>query len=154
MFSKNKKFADLRIVFLGNPEIGHKVYQFLVKKIKIKIIAFFTHTLSKEMIILSKKMKFKLIKVPKYNFRKYFNSLKVLRPDLIFEYGWSEILDERFLSLCPIIGQHPSLLPKRRGRAPITWAILDGLKYTGVTIFYLDQKVDNGNIIYQKKNIN
>ena len=74
-----------------------------------------------------------------------------MKPDLVFEYGWSEILDERFLELCPIIGQHPSLLPKRRGRAPVTWAILDGLKYTGVTIFYLDKKVDNGKIIYQKK---
>jgi len=151
MFKKNKKFTDLRIVFLGNPEIGIKVYQGLIKKIRIKIIAFITYEISKELKILSKQMRFKLIKVPKYNLKKYFSTVKFLRPDLIFEYGWSEILDQRFLALCPIIGQHPSLLPKRRGRAPITWAILDGLKYTGVTIFYLDQKVDNGNIIYQKR---
>lgn len=151
MFNNIKNFNHLRVVFLGNPEIGQKVFKNLVNKKKIKILAFITYSVSEELEILSKKMKFKLIKVPKYNLKKHFNKVKILKPDLIFEYGWSEILDVRFLNLCPIIGQHPSLLPKRRGRAPITWAILDGLKYTGVTIFYLDQKVDNGNIIYQKK---
>lgn len=151
MFRKIKKFNDLRIIFLGNPEIGHKVFQGLVKKEKIKILAFFTYQISQELKILSKKMNFKLIKVSKYNFKKHYKKVAKMKPDLIFEYGWSEILDKRFLNLCPIIGQHPSLLPKRRGRAPITSAILDGLKYTGVTMFYLDNKVDNGKIIYQKK---
>lgn len=145
-----KKFKKLNIVFLGNPEIGHEVFYLLDRSRKFKISAFFTYKISKKLQMLSKKKKFRLIKVPKYGFKNYFDKLKKFKPDLIFEYGWSEILDERFLNLCPIIGQHPSLLPMRRGRAPVTWAIINGLRYTGVTIFYLDKSVDNGNIIYQK----
>ncbi len=46
---------------------------------------------------------------------------------------------------------HASLLPKYRGAAPINWAIMNGEKETGVTTFYLDDKIDTGRIILQKK---
>ena len=149
--SSKNKFSSLDVVYIGNPEIGHEVFYLLNKKKKFKIKAFFTYEVTSKLKNLAKKNKFKIIKVPKYNFKKHFNKVSKLNPDLIFEYGWSEILDSRFLDLCPIIGQHPSLLPKRRGRAPITWAIIDGLKYTGLTMFYLDKNIDSGRIIYQSK---
>jgi methionyl-tRNA formyltransferase len=44
---------------------------------------------------------------------------------------------------------HGSLLPKYRGAAPIHWAIIKGEKITGVTTFFLEDKVDTGNIILQ-----
>jgi methionyl-tRNA formyltransferase len=43
------------------------------------------------------------------------------------------------------------LLPKYRGAAPIQWAIINGEKETGVTTFFLEEKVDTGNIILQEK---
>jgi methionyl-tRNA formyltransferase len=46
---------------------------------------------------------------------------------------------------------HGSLLPKYRGAAPIQWAIINGEKETGVTTFFLEDKVDAGNIIIQEK---
>jgi methionyl-tRNA formyltransferase len=46
---------------------------------------------------------------------------------------------------------HASLLPKYRGAAPINWAIINGEKETGVTTFFLEEKVDTGNIILQEK---
>ncbi|MBI3195689.1 MAG: methionyl-tRNA formyltransferase [Ignavibacteriae bacterium] len=46
---------------------------------------------------------------------------------------------------------HTSLLPKYRGAAPIQWAIINGEKETGVTTFFLDEKVDTGNIILQAR---
>ncbi len=46
---------------------------------------------------------------------------------------------------------HASLLPKYRGAAPINWAIINGEKETGVTTFFLQEKVDTGNIIVQEK---
>ncbi|MBR5398272.1 MAG: methionyl-tRNA formyltransferase [Bacteroidales bacterium] len=45
---------------------------------------------------------------------------------------------------------HASLLPKFRGAAPINWAIIKGEKDTGVTTFFLDEKIDTGNILLQK----
>ena len=45
---------------------------------------------------------------------------------------------------------HASLLPKFRGAAPINWAIIKGEKETGVTTFFIDDKIDTGNILLQK----
>jgi methionyl-tRNA formyltransferase len=46
---------------------------------------------------------------------------------------------------------HGSLLPKYRGAAPIQWAIINGETETGLTTFFLQEKVDTGNIILQEK---
>ncbi len=46
---------------------------------------------------------------------------------------------------------HASLLPAYRGAAPINWSIIKGEKETGVTTFFLQQRVDTGNIILQEK---
>ncbi|MGB9682206.1 MAG: methionyl-tRNA formyltransferase [bacterium] len=50
-----------------------------------------------------------------------------------------------------IINLHPSLLPKYRGAAPIQWALLNGEKETGVSIIYLTEELDAGDVILQKK---
>lgn len=46
---------------------------------------------------------------------------------------------------------HGSLLPQYRGAAPINWAIINGEKETGVTTFFIDEKIDTGQIILNKK---
>jgi len=46
---------------------------------------------------------------------------------------------------------HASLLPNYRGAAPINWAIINGEKTTGVTTFYIDDKIDTGAIILKEK---
>lgn len=46
---------------------------------------------------------------------------------------------------------HPSLLPQYKGPAPINWTIINGEKESGITIFYINNQIDNGNIIMQKK---
>ena len=46
---------------------------------------------------------------------------------------------------------HASLLPKYRGAGPIQWALMNGDKVTGVTIFRLKRKMDTGNILFQQK---
>ncbi|WP_228237469.1 methionyl-tRNA formyltransferase [Allomuricauda sp. M10] len=48
---------------------------------------------------------------------------------------------------------HASLLPQYRGAAPINWAIINGETETGVTTFFIDEKIDTGNIILQQKEI-
>lgn len=46
---------------------------------------------------------------------------------------------------------HGSLLPKYRGAAPINWAVINGEKETGVTTFFLQKKIDTGDVIFQEK---
>ena len=49
------------------------------------------------------------------------------------------------------VNLHVSLLPKYRGAAPIQWALMNGDKETGVTVFQISDKVDTGDILAQEK---
>ena len=75
--------------------------------------------------------------------------LKSLRPDVVAVVAYGRILPQRVLDLVPqgFINIHASVLPRYRGSAPYQWAVLDGLKETGVTAMYLVREMDAGDII-------
>lgn len=79
-------------------------------------------------------------------------AIKQKELDWLFIIGWSQIAKKEVLEApkSGCLGMHPTLLPEGRGRAAIPWAILKGLKKTGVTLFKLDENVDTGPIIYQE----
>ncbi|MBI2676976.1 MAG: methionyl-tRNA formyltransferase [Candidatus Yanofskybacteria bacterium] len=66
---------------------------------------------------------------------------------IVVDYG--KIIPERFLHLPKhgLLNIHGSLLPKYRGPSPIQYALLNGEKETGVTVFVLDEKVDHGPVL-------
>jgi methionyl-tRNA formyltransferase len=72
-------------------------------------------------------------------------------PDIIFCLGWSQLLKKNLIDLPPmgIIGYHPGALPANRGRHPIIWTLVLGLKKSSSTFFYIDHDVDSGDIISQ-----
>ena len=75
--------------------------------------------------------------------------IKEYKIDWLFIIGWSQIAKPHILN-APVngtLGIHPTLLPQGRGRAPIPWAIIKGLRETGVTLFKLDEGVDTGDIV-------
>lgn len=75
-----------------------------------------------------------------------------LNPDIIITAAFGQILPKELLDAPKFgcINVHASLLPKYRGGAPIHQAIIDGEKETGVTIMYMAEKLDAGDIISQK----
>jgi len=75
-----------------------------------------------------------------------------LTPDVIFCCGWSYLLPASILSLprFGVIGYHPALLPRNRGRHPIVWALALGLERTGSTFFVMDEGADSGDIVSQR----
>jgi len=81
----------------------------------------------------------------------FYRGLSELKPDLIAVVAF-RILPERIFSLPPkgTINLHASLLPKYRGAAPINWSIIKGEKKTGMTTFFIQKKVDTGEIILQR----
>ena len=81
------------------------------------------------------------------------DEIRALEPDLVVVVSYGIILPKSFLKIPKLgcINVHPSMLPKYRGSAPIQWAILNGDKTTGVTIMYLDEGMDSGDIIKQKE---
>lgn len=76
-----------------------------------------------------------------------------LNPDMIVTAAYGQILPKRLLDVPRLgcINVHASLLPKYRGGAPIHQAILDGQTKTGVTIMYMVEKLDAGDIISQRE---
>lgn len=76
--------------------------------------------------------------------------IRALRPDVLFVFGWSQLLGRELLGLAPAIGSHPALLPRNRGRHPITWALVDGLTESGLTFLWLDEGADSGDILWQR----
>ncbi len=75
-----------------------------------------------------------------------------IRPDIIVVVAY-RILPRVVFSAARLgaFNLHASLLPKYRGAAPIPWAIMNGEKETGVTTFFLKEKVDTGNILLQAR---
>ena len=74
------------------------------------------------------------------------------RPDLILVLGWYYMLprEVRHKAALGCMGVHASLLPKYRGWAPISWAIINGETETGISLFHLEDEVDSGDIVAQK----
>lgn len=75
--------------------------------------------------------------------------IRALQPDLIVTAAYGQILPKAILELPQhrCINVHASLLPKYRGGAPIHRAIIDGQSVTGVTIMYMEEGLDTGDMI-------
>jgi methionyl-tRNA formyltransferase len=78
--------------------------------------------------------------------------IRSLAPDVIFVFGWSQLIRKEVLDLPPLgcIGSHPALLPRNRGRHPLIWALVEGLEESGLTFFYLGEGADDGDIFWQR----
>jgi methionyl-tRNA formyltransferase len=92
-----------------------------------------------------------LICIQPKKIRTDFEEVLALEPDLIVTAAYGQILPTEILSAPKFgcINVHASLLPKYRGGAPIHKAILDGEKETGITIMYMVEKLDAGDILTQ-----
>ncbi|MBH09381.1 MAG: methionyl-tRNA formyltransferase [Candidatus Marinimicrobia bacterium] len=78
--------------------------------------------------------------------------LEKLNPDIFVVVAYKILPD--WVIRIPSYGAinlHPSLLPEFRGAAPIQWALMNGKKITGVSIFQIAEKVDSGDILNQKE---
>lgn len=94
--------------------------------------------------------------IPTYEIKKNMNDLEIFqhvkswKPDIFLVSGWYHMIPKRFLDFAPAYGLHASLLPDYSGGAPLTWAIINGEKKTGITFFQMDNGVDSGPILGQK----
>ena len=74
-------------------------------------------------------------------------------PDIIITCAYGQIIPKEILEYpkYKCINIHASLLPKLRGGAPIHWSIINGDSKTGITIMYMNEKMDEGDILYQEE---
>lgn len=85
--------------------------------------------------------------------RDFLNLFHHISPDIVVVSAFGQILPKEILESAKMgcINVHPSLLPKYRGAAPINWTLIRGETKTGVTIMFMDEGLDTGDILLQEE---
>ena len=151
---KNKK-----IVFMGTPDFAVGVLKKLIENYNVVGIV----TQPDKIVGKNKKPTPTKVKEVALNYnipvfqpekiRNNYNDILNLNPDIIITCAYGQIIPSAVLNFPEYgcINVHASLLPKLRGGAPIHHAIIDGYKKTGITIMYMNEKMDCGDIISQEE---
>ena len=154
------KGKTMRVILVSSDEHGQRALGVLYGIPEVDVIAIFT--VRDEMIPntcgysnfaeIIKSQGTPVYKVRNINSEENIQLLQNLSPDFIFVVGWSQILSKEILDIPKqgCIGYHPTELPKHRGRAPIPWSIIHDLRQSAVTLFYLDEGVDSGDVLAQR----
>ena len=152
---------DLRIVFMGTPDFAVATLDALIKA-NFNIVGVITapdkpagrgrklnESAVKKYAIAHN---LKLLQPTNLKSDDFLNELKALSVNLQIVVAF-RMLPKQIWQL-PKYGTfnlHASLLPNYRGAAPINWAIINGETKTGVTTFFIDEKIDTGHIILQEE---
>lgn len=150
---------NLKVVFMGTPEFSLKILESLTQNTNVlgvvcqpdKIVGRKKELQSPPIKELAIKNNLKIFQP--INIKEDYQDILELDPDMIITCAYGQIIPKEVLDYPKYgcINVHASLLPKLRGGAPIHHAIIDGYKETGITIMYMDQKMDSGDIISQEK---
>lgn len=155
------ELSNLRIVFMGTPHFAVHVLEGMLAK-GCQVVGVITAPDKPagrgQKIRISDVKQFALTrKIPvlqPHNLKSpdFLSELERLKPDLQVVVAF-RMLPKIVWELPPkgTFNLHASLLPNYRGAAPINWAIINGEKETGVTTFFIDEKIDTGAIIQQSK---
>ena len=149
----------MKVIFMGTPDFAVPVLEGLIENYEVVLVVSqpdkrvgrkqeLRNTPIKEVALKNNIPVFQPTKI-----REDYEEIINLNPDIIVTCAYGQIIPKVILD-CPRLGcinVHASLLPKLRGGAPIHKAIIDGYKTTGITIMYMDVKMDNGDIISQKE---
>ncbi len=151
----------MKIIFFGTPNFAATNLQFLLEN-EFKIIAVVTSPDSRKGR--GKQLKSSAVKeVALYNNIPVLQPIKLRDEEFIAElekYNADlftvvafRMLPEKVWSIPKLgsINLHTSMLPNYRGAAPINWVLINGEKQTGITTFFIDNKIDSGEIILQEK---
>ena len=152
---------DIRIVFMGTPEFAVTILDGLLQH-KYTVAGVVTapdrpagrgqkiHESAVKVFAKSKELT--ILQPTNLKDDSFLDDLKALNANLQIVVAFRML--PKVVWQMPALGTfnlHASLLPDYRGAAPINWAIINGEKETGVTTFFIDEKIDTGAIIMQSK---
>lgn len=147
------------IVFMGTPDFSVPVLKMLIENTNVLLVV----TQPDKIVGKDKTVSFNPVKklaleenIPVFQpmrIRKDFEKLKNLDIDLIVTCAYGQIIPKEVLDMPKYgcINVHASILPKYRGAAPIQWCLFNNDDVTGVTIMYMDEGMDTGDIIKIKE---
>jgi methionyl-tRNA formyltransferase len=151
----------MKIVFMGTPDFAVPSLQGLVQS-EHEVVAVVTapdrpagrgrRLRASPVKKVAQEMNLPLLQPDDLRDPEFLKQLKAVNADLFIVVAF-RILPPEVFTIPPkgTVNLHASLLPKYRGAAPIHWAIIHGERETGVTTFFIEEKVDTGEIILQEK---
>lgn len=153
---KNKK---LRIVFMGTPEFSVPVLEALIEN--YQVVGVVTqpdkevgrHHEIKPTPVKEVALKNNILVLQPQRIKKEYQEILDLKADLIVTCAYGQMIPKEILDAPKYgcINVHASLLPKLRGGAPIHRAIINNETRTGITIMYMVEKMDAGDILAQEE---
>src|SRR6266480_726156 len=153
----------MRIVFIGTGEIGVPTLQALVRSSEHRLTGVVTQpdkpagrTQQIEPPPIKRALagtKMSILQPARIKGREAIEQVRALRPEAIVVMAYGQILPRDLLEIPPVacLNLHASLLPRWRGAAPIQAAIAAGDPETGITVMYMAEGLDTGDILLQRK---
>ncbi len=148
-----------RIVFMGTPDFAANILEGLIKA-EYNIVAVVTQPdaeIGRKRILTpssvkSVALKYNIPVLTPNKIRLEYEPVLAYKPDLIITSAYGQIIPSEILDYpkYKCINTHGSLLPKYRGASPIQTAIINGETTTGMSIMYMNEKMDEGDILVQK----
>lgn len=151
-----------RIIFMGTPAFSVPILEELINS-KYEVVAVVTQPdrpVGRKKVLTPSPIKEVAVKhnIPlfqpeKISGSKEMEELLALKADLIVTAAYGQFLPTKLIHAPAYrsINVHASLLPKYRGGAPVHYAIIEGEKETGISIIYMEKKMDAGDILSQEK---
>ena len=146
---------NVRVVYMGTPDFSLEPLKVLMKRMNVVLVVTKPDALVGRKKILTPSPVKKLAlenNIPVFtpeNIKKEFQEILDAKPDLIVTCAYGKIIPKVLIDYPKYgcINIHASLLPKYRGSAPIQWALINGEEETGITLMYMDEFMDTGDII-------
>lgn len=149
----------IKIIFMGTPEFSVPILEALISNYDVVAVV----TQPDKCVGRHHELKASPVKecALKHNIKVFqpekistcYDELIALKPDLLVTAAYGQFIGEKLLKapLYKSINVHGSLLPSYRGGSPIQTAILNGDKVTGITIMYMEKKMDAGDILAKQE---
>ena len=100
----------------------------------------------------AEKNNIKILQPDNLNDKEFINKIKEINPDIIIVVAFRKLPAEIFsIPKYGTINLHASLLPNYRGAAPINWCLINNETKTGVTTFFINEKIDQGDILLKEE---
>ncbi len=147
----------MRVVFLGTPRFAVPTLEMLIENHSVLLVVtqpdkpvgrkkILTPSPIKEVALKHGIEVFQPLKL-----RKNYQKILDLKPDVLITAAYGQMLPKGLIEPIRSLNVHGSLLPKYRGGAPIQYSLFNGDKETGISIMYMEYKMDSGDVIKQEK---
>ena len=151
---------DLKLIFFGTPQFAVESLHEINLNYKVNCVVTSPDRKSgrgqkitqSEVKIYAEKNNIKILQPDNLKDKEFINKIIEINPDIIIVVAFRKIPAEIFsIPKYGTINLHASLLPNYRGAAPINWCLINNEVKTGVTTFFINEKIDQGDILLKEE---